>query len=107
MAGMIEVWFRGRKIGEKQRLLVEEAFHEKIDDLELLNAVLGVAGQKGYELERGAFTRALKHGYCADSDGGRAAKALIKRVRKKLGYKYSLGESVTRMLGKKKAKKKH
>jgi len=103
---MIEVWFRGQKIGEKQRLLVEDAFHEKIDDLELLSAILGVAGQKGYELERGAFTRALKHGYCADSDGGRAAKALIRKVRRKLGYKYTIGEKVKRVLGKKKTTKK-
>lgn len=96
---MIEdVWFMGKKIGEAEMRQIAECFDEKIDDMKLCKAVLAVAAQPGYELERAAFTRALKNGYCSYDDGGRAAKALINKVRVRMGYKYSLFEQARRWL---------
>ena len=94
---MIEdVWFMGKKIGEDELQKLSACFGEKIDDMELCKAILAVAAQPGFELERGAFTRGLQHGYCGVSDGARAARALIRKMRRKLGYKYSPAESLAR-----------
>ncbi len=86
---MIEtVWFMGKEITETERVLLEKVFKEKIDDLELCKAILTVSMQPEYVLERGAFARALKHGYCGYQDGARAAVDLIRMMRKKLGYRF-------------------
>ena len=88
---MIEtVWFMGREITDAERIQLEKVFKEKIDDLPLCNAILTMAMQPEYVLERGAFARALKHGYCGYQDGARAAKDLIRMMRKRLGYRFRL-----------------
>jgi hypothetical protein len=97
-----DVQFMGRKIGEKERLRLESVFGVKIDDLPLLHAILAIAAHKDCALERGAFTRALKHGYCSDADGGRAAKALIQKMRKKMGYQLSVAGGLKAAIRKKK-----
>ena len=97
-----DVQFMGRKIGEKERLQLAEVFGVKIDDLPLLHAILAIVSHKDMVLERGAFTRALKHGYCSDADGGRAAKALIKKMRKKMGYEAGVVDKIKKIIGKKK-----
>lgn len=103
---MIEdVRFMGRKIGENERHKIAECFGEKIDDLKLCHAILAMAAQPDFALERGAFARALKHGYCSDLEGGRAAKALIRKMRKKLGYKDSIAEKVKKILKPKKKRR--
>ena len=99
-----DVQFMGKTIGEKERQQLAEVFGVEIDDLPLLHAILAISAHKDFALERSAFTRALKHGYCSDADGGRAAKALIKKMRKKTGYQPSVTEKLKKLLKKKKSK---
>ncbi|MDE1153709.1 MAG: hypothetical protein PW788_14335 [Micavibrio sp.] len=90
---MIEsLTFMGKEITDAEREKVAKVFDEKIDDLELFKAILTVSMQPEYLVARGAFTKALKNGYCGYAEGGRAAKKLIRLTRRKLGYKYTAGD---------------
>lgn len=91
-----EVWFRGKKIGEKEMRQISMCFGEKIEDIDLMRAILTAAMMPGRELERGAFTRALKFGHCSYTDGGRAAKKLIRLMRSRLGYRGVTIREITR-----------
>jgi len=90
LEGMIEsLTFMGKEITDAEREKVAKIFDEKIDDLELFKAILTVSMMPENIIARGAFTKALKNGYCGYAEGGRAAKKLIRQTRRKLGYKYS------------------
>jgi len=86
-AGIEKILFMGREITDADRVKLEEIFDEKIHDFELFKAILAVAAKPENVLARGAFTKALQRGYCGYSEGGREAKAMIRRVRRKMGYK--------------------
>lgn len=86
-AGIEKIMFMGREITDADRVKVEAVFDEKINDFELFKAILAVSAKPENILARGAFTKALQKGYCGYSEGGREAKAMIRRVRRKMGYR--------------------
>lgn len=86
------LFFRGKQITERERKLLEEIFEEKIDDLYLCQSILLAAMKPENLLARAAFTRALTLKYCAYADGGREARKLIRRIRRKLGYRLSFSD---------------
>jgi hypothetical protein len=87
-----ELSFRGKKITERERRLLEDIFEEKIHDLYLCQSILLAAMRPEQVLARAAFTRALTNEYCAYADGGREARKLIRRIRRKLGYRLSISD---------------
>jgi hypothetical protein len=92
-----ELFFQGRKITDRERLMLEEIFDAKIDDLYLCQSILLAAMRPENVLARAAFTRALTRKRCAFHEGGRAAKKLIRRTRRKLGYRVTLDDRVSRL----------
>jgi hypothetical protein len=92
-----QLFFRGKKITERERKLLAEVFEEKIDDLYLCQSILLAAMRPENVLARAAFTRALTHKYCSYTDGGREARKLIRRVRRKLGYRLSFSDRMGRL----------
>jgi hypothetical protein len=92
-----ELFFRGKKITARDRQMLEKIFDEKIDDLYLCQTILLASMRPENILARGAFTRALTKHRCAYADGGREAKRLIRRMRRKLGYRLSPGEYFGRL----------
>ncbi len=93
---MSELQFRGKKITDRERKLLENIFGEKIDDLNLCQAILLAAMLPENTLARGAITRALTQKKCDVGDGARAARALIKKVRKRDGYALTRKEKLKR-----------
>lgn len=93
---MSELLFRGKKITERERRLLEDIFNEKIDDLHLCQAILLAAMLPENTLARGAITRALTQKKCDVGDGSRAARALIRKVRKRNGYTMTRKERLKR-----------
>lgn len=91
-----DVFFMGRKIGAEELARISVCFDEKIDDMRLCHAVLVLAMKPEHALARGAFARAIKHGRCSYSDGGREAKKIIREARKRLGYRYTAREKLAR-----------
>jgi len=85
-----KIWFMGREVTDADRVKFEKVFEEPIEDFELFKAILAVSVKPEHLLARNAFGKALQYGYCGYSDGGREAKAMIRRVRRKMGYKVSL-----------------
>ena len=57
-----ELSFRGKKITERERKLLEEIFEEKIDDLYLCQSILLAAMKPEYVLARAAFTPSMVGG---------------------------------------------
>ena len=92
-----ELFFRGKKITERERKLLGDIFEEKIDDLYLCQSILLAAMKPENILARAAFTRALTQKRCAYTDGGREARKLIRRIRRKLGYRLSFAERLDRV----------
>jgi hypothetical protein len=88
--------FRGKKITERERKLLEDIFDEKIDDLNLCQAIMLAAMLPEHTLERGAITRALTKKKCDYGDGARAVKKLIRKVRKRDGYRTTRKEKFAR-----------
>ena len=80
-----ELFFKGKKITDKERKLLSDVFEEKIDDLYLCQSILLAAMRPENVLARSAFTRALTQKHCGYTDGGREARKLIRRIRRKLG----------------------
>jgi hypothetical protein len=89
-----ELFFKGKKITDKERRLLADVFEMKIDDLYLCQSILLAAMKPEHALARSAFTRALTKKRCAYTDGGREARKLIRRTRRKLGYSLSFGDRV-------------
>jgi hypothetical protein len=91
-----EMMFRGKKITDRERKLLEYIFDEKIDDLHLCQSIMLAAMLPENTLARGALTRALTKKQCNYGDGARAVKKLIRKVRKRDGYRMSRREKLSR-----------
>jgi hypothetical protein len=91
-----ELYFKGKKVTERERRLLEQVFDEKIDDLYLCQSILLAAMRPENGLARGAFTRALTKRACAYHDGVRDARRVIRRTRRKLGYRLTLRDRCNR-----------
>ncbi|MEZ0223363.1 MAG: hypothetical protein ACAH83_02330 [Alphaproteobacteria bacterium] len=92
-----ELFFKGKKITDKERKLLSDVFEEKIDDLYLCQSILLAAMRPENVLARSAFTRALTRKHCGYTDGGREARKLIRRIRRKLGYRLSIADRWERL----------
>lgn len=92
-----ELFFKGKKITDRERKLLSDIFEEKIDDLYLCQSILLAAMRPENVLARSAFTRALTQKHCGYTDGGREARKLIRRIRRKLGYRLSFSDRYERL----------
>lgn len=93
----VKVRYKGREITQKDLDNLERCFGEKVDDVNLCQAIIMHAMKADNALLRGALVRALETGECGPGEGRRQARALICRMRRGLGYSYTWDEHYARI----------
>lgn len=92
----VKVRYKGREITQQDLDNLERCFGEKVDDVNLCQAIIMHAMKAENVLARSALTRALETGECGPGEGRRLARALIRRMRRGLGYSYTWDEHYAR-----------
>lgn len=93
----LKIRYKGRTITPRDLETLGRCFGEKIDDMNLCQAVILRVMQSHNALARGAVVRALDTGRCGPGDGGRAVRSIIRRTRRDLGYSYEWHEHIDRL----------